>query len=72
VLRSSDLAADGPVLADAITGPLIVGGEILDDITVGSLGGDIVCENLRNLTMHSECEIRIIGRITCIYLYTAA
>ena len=41
---SGDLGEDGPVVANSIAGSVGVDGEILDDITIDMLGGNIVCE----------------------------
>jgi formylmethanofuran dehydrogenase subunit C len=48
---SGDLAEDGPVLASSLVGPVQVTGEILDDITIGALSGDISCANMGNIYM---------------------
>jgi|GEM_PF-2525326 len=66
---AGSMCANGPLLVDMTTGPLIVEGEILDDVTINTLGGDIVCENMRNLTMHTTAsephppDITIEGRV---------
>jgi hypothetical protein len=51
VVLANDLAEDGPVLATTLAGPVQVTGEILDDITIVVLSGDIACVNMQNLSM---------------------
>jgi hypothetical protein len=51
VVLSGDLAADGPVLASSLAGPMEVEGEILNNIQIAKLAGNISCANMRNLSM---------------------
>ncbi len=53
---AGDLAADGPVRATSISGPFTVGDDILDDIEVEVLGGDISCHSMRDLTVSARTE----------------